>query len=60
MDQNKNQQLDKMNGIVTKRLNRRLGTPTVNAQKLSPLEEGTVIKITETLIHSVIPAQAGI
>jgi subtilisin family serine protease len=38
-----------MKGIVTKRLNRRIGIPSVNAQKYSPLEEGTVINSIVTI-----------
>lgn len=38
-----------MNATVTKRLNRRLGIPSVNAPKLTPLEAGTSIEIAQTV-----------
>lgn len=39
-----------MKAIVIKLLNRRLGAPSVNAPKLSPLEAGTSIEIAQTVI----------
>lgn len=38
-----------MKAIVIKLLNRRLGAPSVNAPKLSPLEAGTSIEIAQTV-----------
>jgi subtilisin family serine protease len=38
-----------MNAIVIQRLNRRIGSPSVNAPKLSPLEVGTSIDIAQTI-----------
>ncbi len=38
-----------MKAIVIKRLNRRVGAPSVNAKKLEPLEEGASIEIIETV-----------